>query len=194
MSEEEVKAAANFIVNGGIGDNRIGTPEALPGVVPPEVAKHPHLKTHDDFGLSMDPKDWANPNCNECYGRGIVVVTRAVKASDMAPGATGSGNRTTMADPCYGKRCAMKSYWKVRGPLQERVVGIWMDPRYTEEKKLDAIRSTIEEVHKQVKSAGTITDIKALVKVAQQTVEQVIVKPNSVTRLPPPPQAKRRRR
>ena len=160
--------------------DRVGVPENLPGIVPPEVAHH-NLKTHDEYGLSLDPKNWASPKCEDCGGQGIVIITRVTKASDLVPGATGSGNKTTQADACHAKRCAMVNYWKVRGPLQERIVRVWQDDKLTEEKKLDAIKSMIEVVHTQVKAAGTITDLKAVVEASKKAIESVILKPNSVS-------------
>ena len=152
----------------------IGRPnQELEGIVTTDIAKA-KIKTHDDFGLSMDPLHWAKPNCKKCLGRGVYVMTKMVKASEMVKGATGD-NSVRATDPC---ECSIKRYWKVRGPLQEKVLSVWNHPGLEETKRVEACRAVIEEGLKQVRNSGTITNVKAMVKAAQDSVASGLVKPS----------------
>lgn len=153
-------------------EERVGKPlQEFEGVVPPQL---PHLKTHDEFGLSLDPKHWAKSKCTTCYGNGVYVVTRNVPASQLAKGAVGGDNKVTVTDPCY---CALHAYQRVRKPLQDRVLAVWHHPNLSEEKKMDGIKALVEEALKQVKNAGTITDIKAMITAADHAARSMIQKP-----------------
>lgn len=156
-------------------DNRIGKPNQTMdhGIALPQA---PNLKTHDQFGLSLDPANWAKKNCTTCHGRGIFVNSTTMKASQIAKGAQGSGNVVKSTDPCG---CALAAYRKVFVPLVRRVLGIWHTSGLDEEKKIEAIKAMIEEVHRQVKSAGKISSIRDMVRAADDAAKSMITKPSA---------------
>lgn len=157
-------------------NNRVGRPNQVMdhGVALPQI---PNLRTHDEFGLSLDSANWVKKNCKNCNGRGIIVATHTMKASEIAKGATGSGNLVKTTDACG---CALRAYQKVYVPLVKRVLGIWHTSGLQEDKKIEAIKAMIEEVHTQVKNAGKITSIRDMIRRADDAAKSMIVKPSGM--------------
>ncbi len=155
-----------------MSEEQVGQPmQEFEGVVPPQL---PKLKTHDEFGLSLDPKHWAKNSCKTCWGQGIFVQTSTIKAAEMVQGAAGSGNQIRMTEPCH---CSMRAYWRIRGPLQNRVIKVWETQELTEEKRMETIMAIVGETLKQVRNTGTATDVKAMVKAADESLKSQIVRP-----------------
>lgn len=154
-------------------ENRVGKPNAVAdkGVVLPQAQ---NIRTHDHLGLSLDPADWAKSKCATCNGRGVFLNTRSVAASELVKGATGGSNLVKTTEPCG---CALLAYRKVMEKLQARVLAVWNHPGVAEDKKLEGIVALLKEAHEQVRNAGKITDIKALVITAHTAATSKINKP-----------------
>lgn len=153
-------------------DKLVGSPnQEMDGIVLPQAQE---IRTHDHLGLSLDPENWADEKCKTCNGRGVFKTTVAVKASEIVPGATGGQNTTQVTEPCW---CAKRRYQKVMLTLQEKVLAVWNHPGVSEEKKLDGIAALVKEAHAQIKNAGKVTDVKALVKAADAAARSLINKP-----------------